>query len=99
MIQKRATLDEKSVQAVAQGAVDIPRRRRASGTSRSSRVQKGHLLDGLMAPAEEVVTGMGIDLRRVQVVSPTEAIVWNHPAPWPHSSESEQSTDERQHHE
>jgi hypothetical protein len=99
-VQKTASLHEKAVQKVARGEHKVPRARRTSSKARSSRVTQAHMLDGLESSVQEEVkrmlgreveAGGPGDLRRVQVVSSTEAIIWNHSAPWPVGSQSELS--------
>lgn len=48
------------------------------------------MFDGLDDPVIEELVRIGIQPSHVQVVNSTTAIIWNHPAPWPTSSETEQ---------
>lgn len=81
-VRDRASLDERTVQKVARGDVTPQRRTRRAAGNRSSRVTTVRLDDRVWA----VLKQQGTDLRCVQVVAPTEVIVWNHPAPWPERS-------------
>jgi hypothetical protein len=89
MIQKRASLHERTVQAVARGEVANPRARRRQRTDRSGRVSVTQ-----QHPALSLAHRLGIPSENVQIVGEPpfwEAIFWNHAAPWP-SSESEQES-------
>lgn len=89
MIQKRASLHERTVQAVARGEVANPRARRRQRTEAKS----GRVTVSQQHPALSLAQTMGIPSAHVQIIGEPplwEAIFWNHPAPWPGDSESEQ---------
>jgi hypothetical protein len=82
-----ATVAEPTVQAVARGEVEPPkreRRRRGRGKPKSSKVRSNATIYDQMIPeVADVVRRMDPDLRHIQVVNPQVVVVWKHPAPWP----------------
>ena len=92
MIQKRASLHERTVQAVARG--DMARFPRA-GRRRSTGSRSGRVAVTQQHPALSLARTMGIPSENVQILGDPpywEAIFWNHAAPWP-SSDSEPTND------
>lgn len=81
-LHERATLHEKSVQKVAQEKAP-KRRRRGSSGSRSGPVTTRRWSDGVHALIVAHVRRRRIDHRRIQVLSPTEIIIWNPGVPRP----------------
>ena len=87
MIQKRASLDERTVQAVARGDLSLPR----AGRRRSTGSTSGRVTVTQQHPALSLARTLGIPSENVQIIGDPpywKAIFWNHPAPWP-GSESE----------
>jgi len=81
-----ASLHPTAVQAIAKGEVDPPKkeRKRRDRGHRSSRVRtNASIYDAMTEEVAVRVRALDPDLRHVQVVSPTNVIIWNHPAPWP----------------
>lgn len=82
-LHERATLDEKSVQKIAQEEARKTRRRRGGSGSRSGPVTVRHWSDEVHPLIVAYVERQQIDHRRIQVNSPTELIIWNPGAPRP----------------
>lgn len=82
-LHERATLHEKSVQKVAQEKAKKTRRRRGSSGSRSGPVTTRRWSDDVDDRLVTYVERHRVDHRRIQVVSPTEIIIWNPGAPRP----------------
>lgn len=84
-VQARASLHEKAVQKIARHEHDVPRRRRTRGAAKSSRVTliQARLEEALDEPVRSEVLSLEPDRSCVQVISRTDVVVWNHPAPWP----------------
>lgn len=80
-----ATASEPTVQRVARGETPPPPKRRRSPASSPKVVEEwtARPSDSLWQRAQDVVLARGVPRNCVQVISASEVIVWNHPAPWP----------------
>lgn len=81
-VQKRARLDERTVQKVA----DQPVKRRARRAE--SRPRVGQVQHGRKHPALVMAHALGIPESHVQITGEGvwSCVLWNHPAPWPGES-------------
>lgn len=79
-LQHRASVGERTVQAVARNEIKMPRRSR--GPTRTRRV-----LDTRFTRVDptiwQLVRDNSIDHLRVEVLDDQQVIIWNHRQPWP----------------
>jgi hypothetical protein len=81
--QDVATLDERSVQKIARGETVQAKPRRGRGKSKNGRIEEIFSLQALDNRVRAKIESLVDDVRNVQVLSPTDVVIWNHPAPWP----------------